>query len=92
MTDAVTDMFLDCIVKGDEAVWSEQHDMAVELIRLRLMTGEGTPCACCGINKHTPLRRDDMGGYVCLTCVDARLTMLAGMARRLAEALPYGMV
>lgn len=28
----------------------------------------------CGEVKHTPLRRDDMGGYVCLTCIDAELT------------------
>jgi formylmethanofuran dehydrogenase subunit E len=35
-----------------------------------------TPCAVCGENKHTPLRRDDMGGYVCLTCVDQYITDL----------------
>lgn len=28
----VTDMFLNCIVGGDEVVWSESHDMAVELL------------------------------------------------------------
>jgi hypothetical protein len=32
-----------------------------------------TSCAGCGIRKHTPLRVDDMGGYVCLTCIDEKL-------------------
>lgn len=32
-----------------------------------------TACAVCGERKHTPLRRDEMGGYVCLTCIDERL-------------------
>lgn len=32
-----------------------------------------TVCAGCGVDKHTPLRRDEMGGYVCLTCIDRRL-------------------
>lgn len=30
-------------------------------------------CASCGLRKPTPYRRDDMGGYVCLTCVETRL-------------------
>lgn len=33
-----------------------------------------TKCAVCGETKNTPLRRDDMGGYVCLSCIDAELT------------------
>jgi hypothetical protein len=32
-----------------------------------------TRCAACGQDKHTPLRRDEMGGYVCLVCIDKRL-------------------
>jgi hypothetical protein len=32
-----------------------------------------TNCAKCGELKHTPLRRDEMGGYVCLTCIDDQL-------------------
>jgi hypothetical protein len=32
-----------------------------------------TPCAVCGKDTHTPLRVDDMGGYVCLTCIDKEL-------------------
>lgn len=35
---------------------------------------QATNCAGCGQHKHTPLRRDDMGGYVCLTCIDKELS------------------
>ena len=34
---------------------------------------QATKCAGCGEYKHTPLRRDQMGGYVCLTCIDKEL-------------------
>ncbi|WP_248313168.1 hypothetical protein [Bosea sp. F3-2] len=34
---------------------------------------QATACAACGEHKHTPLSRDEMGGYVCLTCIDKRL-------------------
>jgi hypothetical protein len=37
---------------------------------------QATQCAVCGERKHTPLRVDGMGGYVCLTCIDARLEEL----------------
>lgn len=30
-------------------------------------------CAVCGEVKHTTLRRDEMGGYVCLACIDKKL-------------------
>lgn len=33
-----------------------------------------TTCAGCLKEKHTPLRIDDMGGYVCLTCIDKALS------------------
>jgi hypothetical protein len=35
-----------------------------------------TNCAVCGQRKHTPLRNDTMGGYVCLTCIDRELEKL----------------
>lgn len=35
--------------------------------------GQATNCAVCGEHRYTPLRRDDMGGYVCLTCIDKQL-------------------
>jgi hypothetical protein len=34
---------------------------------------QATHCAGCNKHKHTPLRVDHMGGYVCLTCIDQRL-------------------
>ncbi|MCS6516932.1 hypothetical protein [Burkholderia thailandensis] len=34
---------------------------------------QATNCAGCGEHKHTPLRIDWMGGYVCLTCIDREL-------------------
>lgn len=37
---------------------------------------QSTGCACCGHKKHTPLRVDQMGGYVCLTCIDRKLSEL----------------
>lgn len=39
---------------------------------------QATICAVCGNHKHTPLRVDAMGGYVCLTCIDERLGSLLG--------------
>lgn len=33
-----------------------------------------TKCAGCLKDKHTPLRIDSLGGYVCLTCIDKALT------------------
>jgi hypothetical protein len=39
---------------------------------------QATNCAGCGEYKHTPLRIDAMGGYVCLTCIDRRLSTLLG--------------
>lgn len=39
---------------------------------------QATNCAQCGQHKHTPLRIDAMGGYVCLTCIDQTLGSLLG--------------
>jgi len=40
---------------------------------LTYSSSQATNCAVCGENKHTPLRVDRLGGYVCLTCIDAEL-------------------
>jgi hypothetical protein len=42
---------------------------------------QATNCACCGNYKHTPLRIDWMGGYVCLTCIDRVLESRAPAQR-----------
>lgn len=39
---------------------------------------QATNCAGCGKYKHTPLRVDAMGGYVCLTCIDKKLGTVLG--------------
>jgi len=39
---------------------------------------QATTCAGCGKHKPTPLRIDAMGGYVCLTCIDEKLSSLLG--------------
>ena len=39
---------------------------------------QATNCAGCGEYKHTPLRIDAMGGYVCLTCIDKKLGTVLG--------------
>ena len=55
------------------------HDITKEILP------HTTRCACCGDIKETPLRRDDMGGYVCLMCVDKELTELQNILRRINE-------
>ena len=47
-----------------------------------------TMCAGCGVDKHTPLRRDEMGGYVCLTCIDRRLNELSDEDRQSLKFIP----
>jgi hypothetical protein len=40
---------------------------------------QATNCAVCGNRKHTPLRNDTMGGYVCLTCISIELERLQAL-------------
>lgn len=47
-----------------------RHEVYVEVVSGK----KHNTCAFCGEKKYTPLRRDDMGGYVCLSCIDAELT------------------
>lgn len=67
--------------------YSEAVKASVEILASELGGSEVLPtysstqhtkCAVCGEDKHTPLRRDEMGGYVCLTCIDKRLEKLNG--------------
>lgn len=39
-------------------------------------SNQATNCAGCSNHKHTPLRVDAMGGYVCLTCIYNELDRL----------------
>lgn len=49
---------------------------------------QATHCGGCGKHKHTPLRVDWMGGYVCLTCIDEKLEALYEAAQ--AGQVPEG--
>lgn len=85
-------MALDAAAKGD-AVRHAAGGMEMEIQELREKVAElqkelrsrwtyastqATNCAGCGEHKHTPLRVDWMGGYVCLTCIDEKLEELHG--------------
>lgn len=48
---------------------------------LTYFSDQATECAGCGKRKHTPLRVDWMGGYVCLTCMDEKLEALHDVAQ-----------
>ena len=45
---------------------------------------QATVCACCLENKATPLRRDEMYGYVCLQCVEVRLDGVVTLEAKVA--------
>lgn len=53
-------------------------------------TKQATACAGCGEHKHTPLRIDWMGGYVCLTCIDRELESRSPAQAAEAVAIPAG--
>ncbi|WP_288077379.1 hypothetical protein [Pseudomonas sp.] len=44
--------------------------------QLTYFSSQSTNCAGCSKHKHTPLRVDAMGGYVCLTCIYNELDRL----------------
>ncbi|EPS9196112.1 hypothetical protein ACVMYJ_003385 [Pseudomonas aeruginosa] len=50
-------------------------------------SAQATNCAGCGEHKHTPLRVDWMGGYVCLTCIDKKLEELHEKVTKLKKDL-----
>lgn len=52
---------------------AELEEAKAERAAMTYSSKQATECAGCGKRKHTPLRRDEMGGYVCLTCIDREL-------------------
>ncbi len=60
------------------AARDERDRLRIELASHTYTSKQATNCAECGKHKHTPLRIDAMGGYVCLTCIDKRLGGLLG--------------
>lgn len=51
-----------------------EEALASEQTSYTYTSTQATKCAGCLKHKHTPLRIDEMGGYVCLTCIDKALT------------------
>jgi hypothetical protein len=61
-------------IRHDQEVKDRQEKEIKTLEREAALTkGQHTVCAKCGLDKPTPYRRDDLGGYVCLTCVETYL-------------------
>ncbi|TXM72174.1 hypothetical protein FV226_13170 [Methylobacterium sp. WL12] len=74
VSDAASAM--DLLSKRVVVAEQERTEAVTELKSARFRHEQSTRCAGCGERKHTPLRVGDMGGYVCLTCIDKRLTEL----------------
>jgi dephospho-CoA kinase len=91
--EAARERCLNGWTQAEQDLKQTEDDLRAKLANLTYKSEQATECAGCGKRKHTPLRRDEMGGYVCLTCIDKRLdatgnefsTQLA--YRRLREAL-----
>lgn len=80
----------DAASKGDDArhaaggMEMEIHELREKVAELQkelrsrwtYASTQATNCAGCGEHKHTPLRVDWMGGYVCLTCIRRELEAL----------------
>jgi hypothetical protein len=63
----------------ESGVPTDLHQNAADAIDAHLaQPAQATTCAGCGEHKATPLRIDAMGGYVCLTCIDQKLSSLLG--------------
>jgi len=60
---------------------TEEEHTEVYNILLDIPQLQETKCACCLQVRQTPIRNDDMGGYVCLTCVDKELERLQAERR-----------
>ena len=96
-TPSVADI-INHITEGKGVYWSNEQvslicnkalDLEKQLTELRGLTdgltyksNQSTKCAGCRIVKHTPLRNDEMGGYVCLTCIDKELAQLQSLIAR----------
>ena len=72
-----------------EALEGERDAALARIAELTYASTQATKCACCGVHKHTPLRVDFMGGYVCLTCIDMRLEVLDDTANLYAKQVAH---
>jgi len=57
----------------DEYLTKRAESAEAKMASATYHSTQHTCCAVCGQDKHTPLRNDNMGGYVCLTCIDKEL-------------------
>jgi hypothetical protein len=69
---------LDKMAENARALGLDYEPAPVQPVAHTYSSTQATMCACCGEHKHTPLRIDKMGGYVCLTCIDKKLGSLLG--------------
>lgn len=69
-----------------DALLAAQVAQAPKAEKWTYASKQETNCGGCGVRKHTPLRVDWMGGYVCLTCIDEKLEALYDPAQ--TEQLP----
>lgn len=67
---------MDLLAKRVAVAEQERNEAVTELKSARFRHEQTARCAGCGERKHTPLRIDAMGGYVCMTCIDQRLVEL----------------
>lgn len=74
-SDEVTRPYGTCAITGpkEDVSFIMRHLPDVDEGAITYSSKQATKCAVCGEHKHTPLRVDRMGGYVCLTCIDKEL-------------------
>lgn len=71
-------------VRKESIDWKARAEKAENLVHAHIRTQQ---CAKCGEVKPTPYRRDDLGGYVCLTCVERYLDATLDAAENLRAEL-----
>ncbi|VWB94757.1 gp38 [Burkholderia aenigmatica] len=87
--DSPVEIVSDLVNERDEARASSANETSVEVFTYA--TKQATACASCGEQKHTPLRVDRMGGYVCLTCIDRELERSLDLASDQRAAVEFAL-
>ncbi|ACH72943.1 hypothetical protein [Burkholderia cenocepacia] len=87
--DSPVEIVSDLINERDEARASTTNEPEAE--GFTYATKQATACASCGEHKHTPLRVDRMGGYVCLTCIDHELDRSVALADDQRAAVEFAL-